>query len=193
MARKVFFSIHQQDVISGRANAVRNHWVSKFGRKETGYFDPAIWEKAKKVGDSAVMKLIDSEIEDSIATCVLVGSKTHARPWVRYEIVKSVIQGKHIFGVHINRIPDKDKKVQLNGPNPFDFLALRYSTNGRKVSILEFKDNKWMVFDKFPEFELKNTANSERWGESLKFSTLGCEVHCWATDKGESKFFDWVG
>ncbi len=49
MARRVFFSLHYQDVvIDFRANVVRNHWLTKPDRKDAGLFDASVWEKEKK-------------------------------------------------------------------------------------------------------------------------------------------------
>ena len=47
MARKVFFSFHYDDVVSFRANVVRQHGFFK-GNQEAGFWDNSIWEEAKK-------------------------------------------------------------------------------------------------------------------------------------------------
>src|SRR5258708_23904064 len=125
VAKRVFFSFHYQDVIDFRANVVRNHWVSKPDREQAGYFDASIWEKARRFGN--LKRLINGALDGTSTTCVLVGSHTFARPWVRYEIIKSIARGNHTFGVHINGIRCKNQKLKPNGPNPFDYLAVRYS------------------------------------------------------------------
>lgn len=132
MARRVFFSFHYKDVIEFRANVVRKHWVAKPDREEAGYFDASIWEEAQKTNNLGLTRLINGALENTSATCVLVGSQTYARPWVRYEIVKSISRGNHVFAVHINKIKGKDQLTKSNGPNPFDFLSLRYSDDGKK-------------------------------------------------------------
>jgi hypothetical protein len=110
MAKRVFFSFHYQDVIGFRANVVRNHWMTKPNREEAGYFDASIWESARKQGDTALKRLINGGLENTSNTCVLVGSDTYLRPWVRYEILKSFKRGNHLFAVHINGIKGKDQK-----------------------------------------------------------------------------------
>ncbi len=104
MAKRVFFSFHYQDVIDFRANVVRKHWVAKDSREEAGYFDASIWEEAKKTSDLALKRLINGALDRTTATCVLVGSETYSRRWVRYEIIKSIERGNSIFAVHINGI-----------------------------------------------------------------------------------------
>lgn len=94
MAKRVFFSFHYQDVIDFRANVVRNHWVGKPGREQSGYFDASIWEKARRFGN--LKRLINESLSGTSVTCVLVGSQTYARPWVRYEIVRSMYRGNRI-------------------------------------------------------------------------------------------------
>lgn len=97
MAKKVFFSFHYQDVIDFRANVVRNHWLTKPDRQAAGFFDSSIWESAKKTSDLALKRLINSGLDNTSNTCVLVGTDTFNRRWVSYEIMKSLEKGNHIF------------------------------------------------------------------------------------------------
>jgi hypothetical protein len=101
MANRVFFSFHYQDVIDFRANVVRNHWLTKPDREAAGFFDASIWETAKKQGDIALKRLINGGLENTTNTCVLIGTNTYARPWVRYELLKSFKRGNHLLAVHI--------------------------------------------------------------------------------------------
>jgi hypothetical protein len=104
MGNRVFFSFHYQDVIEFRANVVRNHWVAKPNRTAAGFYDASLWEDTKKQGKTALKRLINSGVDNTSNTCVLIGSSTYARPWVRYELLKSFKRGNHIFGVLINGI-----------------------------------------------------------------------------------------
>lgn len=193
MAKRVFFSFHYQDVIDFRANVVRKHWVAKADREEAGYFDASIWEEAKKTSELALTRLINGALDNTSATCVLVGSQTYARPWVRYEIIKSVCKGNRVFAVHINQIKGKDQLTKSNGPNPFDYLALKYSDDGRKVEVFEAKDGKWVVYAKLSGYTLKKTAAEQRWGKLFKLSALGYKSYCWSEDDGYKNFADWAG
>src|SRR5262245_11342052 len=104
MAKKVFFSFHYQDVVDFRANVVRQHWLTKTDRDAAGFFDASIWGNATLSGPSAIKSLIDGALDGTSVTCVLIGSATAARRWVRYEIMKSFRKGNRLLAVHINSI-----------------------------------------------------------------------------------------
>lgn len=192
MAKKVFFSFHYQDVIDFRANVVRQHWVTKPGREEAGYFDKSIWEEAKKKGDIALKRMINGGLDNTSNTCVLIGSQTYARPWVRYEILKSFVRGNHILGVHINGIKDKNQTTKQKGVNPLDFLGVRFSEDGKKMTILEYASDKWIEYEK-----IDGTASfpvgvgSSMWGKGYKLSAL-FKSYDWSADDGYSNFSNWL-
>jgi hypothetical protein len=192
MVKRVFFSFHYQDVVDFRANVVRQHWVTK-DREDAGFFDASIWEDSKKKGDAALTKLIADGLSNTTVTCVLIGSDTYARPWVRYEIFASVKRGNRVFGVHINAIKDKGGKVKPNGPNPFDYLALKYSADGTSVIPMEFSNGKWMVYSKVDQYALKTPAPREKWGNAFKLSAIGYKTYCWNANNGYESFAGWVG
>lgn len=120
MAKRVFFSFHYKDVADFRANVVRNYWMTKPDREICGFYDASIWESAQKQGDVALKRLINGGLEQTTNTCVLIGSQTYERPWVRYELLKSFKRGNNLFGVHINSIKSKDGTTKIKGPNPLE-------------------------------------------------------------------------
>ena len=193
MSKRVFFSFHYQDVIDFRANVVRQHWVAKSDREEAGYFDASIWEDAKKTNDAGLIKLIDGALHNTSTTCVLIGSQTYSRPWVRYEIVRSVMRGNRLLGVHINAIKGKDQHVKTNGPNPFDYLALRYSVDGMSVEVLEAQNGRWLGYSKIPGYRLRDAASADRRGKLITLSMRGHRTYCWDANDGYTNFSDWVG
>ena len=71
---------------------VRNHNALTSAQR-AGYFDASIWEESKKKGDLALKRMINSELTNTSVTAVLIGSQTYERPWVRYEIFKSIELG----------------------------------------------------------------------------------------------------
>ena len=136
MAKRVYFAFHYKDVAEFRANVVRNHnFVG--GVEKAGYFDASIWEEARNTNPLALKRLINTELENTSVTAVLIGSNTWARPWVRYEILKGMKRGNKLLGIHINGIAGKDKRTKDLGPNPFDFLAKRYNDSGTGLTMLE--------------------------------------------------------
>ncbi len=72
MAKRVFFSFHYQDVIDFRANVVRQSWVTKPDREEAGYFDSSLWESSRLKGDTSLKQLINSGLDNTTVTAVLI-------------------------------------------------------------------------------------------------------------------------
>ncbi|MGB4610730.1 MAG: TIR domain-containing protein [Saccharofermentanales bacterium] len=104
MACRVFFSFHYDNDIA-RSMTVRNSWVTQ-GKEAAGFIDKAAFEQIKRQGDDAVHRWIDKQLEGTSVTVVLIGSETLNRPFVKYEICKSLERGNAVIGVHINGIKD---------------------------------------------------------------------------------------
>jgi len=96
MVRRVFFSFHYADIMN--ANIVRNSGKFK-PTKETGYYDASLWESAKTKGEPAIQRLIDDGLKNTSVTCFLLGEHTANRKWCRYELKKSLSDGKGIVGI----------------------------------------------------------------------------------------------
>src|ERR1039458_1634378 len=104
MARRVYFGFDYEDVADFRANVVRNHWRTKEHREAAGFFDASLWETTVSQGDLAIKRLINNGLRATSVTCILVGSETYLRPWVRYEMLKSYKKGSDLLSVHIKSI-----------------------------------------------------------------------------------------
>lgn len=130
MARRAFFSFHYERDI-WRACVVRNSWVTKPDREDTGFWDESLWEAAKKKGDDAIRRMIDEGLKGTSVTVVLIGTETWDREWVRYEIVESHNRGNGLLGVYIHNIKNQNESTDTQGNNPFDYLYI--DQNGRRV------------------------------------------------------------
>lgn len=191
MAKRVFFSFHYQDVIDFRANVVRNHWITKSDREDAGFFDASIWETAKRTSSLALKRLINSELQNTSVTVVLIGSGTYTRRWVRYEIIKSMEKGNQILGVHINGIKDKNRRTKRLGPNPFACLGYKYSDDGRKLHIYELKNGKWVQYQDLASYTLKTVVSPSKRGKSYKLSS-DYRTYDWVRNNGYNNFSKWV-
>src|SRR5207249_1722486 len=140
------FSFHYQDVITFRANVVRNHHVTK-EVGQAGFFDASLWEAAKSYGKISLKRLINSGLENTSVTCVLIGTETWKRPWVRYEILKSYDRGNVLLGIHINSIPDKNNQTFPQGLNPFDYLGFYIDEYGKVTSYQEREEANWKPYE----------------------------------------------
>ncbi len=194
MAKKVFFSFHYQDVIDFRANVVRNHWMTKPNRENAGFYDASIWEEARKTGSVALKRLINSGVSGTSSTCVLIGTSTYLRPWVRYEILKSFKKGNSICGVHINGIKGKDKKTKDLGKDPFDYLGVSFTDSGITATLFEWKNNKWVEYteiDGSASYRLQNAIGSGYRGKFFQLSKMK-DTYSWNKDDGYNNFSNWV-
>ena len=193
MAKRVFFSFHYQDVIDFRVNVVRNHWLTKPNIESAGFFDASIWETAKKTGDIALKRLINSGIDSTSSTCVLIGTSTYLRRWVRYEIMRSFKKGNLIFGIHINSIKDRNSNIKTLGYNPFHYLGVYFSDSGITVTLQEWKNDKWQLYDELERSASYrcNAVPQYYRGKFFRLSQLN-PVYDWVNDDGYNNFAKWV-
>src|SRR4030043_799065 len=106
MARRVFFSFeYDRDI--WRVSQVRNCWVAKPDRETAGFADAASWEIIKRKGKEAIRKWIDRELEGTAVTVVLIGYKTSSSEFVEYEIKRSRMLGKGMFGIYVHNLKDQ--------------------------------------------------------------------------------------
>jgi hypothetical protein len=194
MAKRVYFAFHYQDVIDFRVNVVRNHWLTKPDREAAGFFDASLWEEASKKGDVALKRLINAGLEGTSTTCILIGSQTYGRPWVRYEILKSFKRGNAIFAIHINSITGKDKLTKRLGSNPLLHVGVTFSDSGLTATLHEKINGKWYEYEQIDgcaSYRIEPVAERYR----SKGFHLGnfFPTYDWVADNGYDNFSDWVG
>jgi len=129
--RKAFFSFDYDDVM--RVNNVRQAW--KIDHPDNAlmrsFYDSSLWESRKAEGDDAVKRLIREGVEYTSAICVLVGTNTWSRRWVRYEIARAVIDGRGLLVVHINGLNHHVRRApDPLGYNPLDMLGVYKNESG---------------------------------------------------------------
>jgi hypothetical protein len=188
VAKRVYFAFHYQDVIDFRANVVRKH--NLLGVESAGYYDHSIWEEAKKTSPLALKRLINSELQNTSVTVVLIGSGTWARRWVRYEIMKSIERGNCVLGIHINSIKGKDQMTKAAGPNPFANLGLEISADGTRAKPTEWSSNKWVYYPDLDPFAI-NQQPQDKWGHHLPLSHW-LPAYDWIANRGYENFSTWI-
>ena len=193
MAKRVYFAFHYQDVIEFRANVVRKHNMM-VGAEIAGYYDHSIWEESKKKGDLAIKRMINSELENSSVTAVLIGSHTWARRWVRYEIFKSIERGNSLIGIHVNGIAGaaagKSLPPKVQGPNPFDNLGLQISADGTQARPTEWKHPQWQWYEDHESFKIARKPIAY-WNQHWRLSAW-YPTYDWVANKGSENFCDWI-
>jgi hypothetical protein len=112
--RKAFFSFHFDDIM--RVNNVRNTWkiTHPDSSSNRSFYDSSLWEDRKLVSPEGIKQLIRAGVLGTSAVCVLAGSDTWDRRWVRYEIARAIIDGRGLLTVHLNGI----NHHQTKGPHP---------------------------------------------------------------------------
>ena len=188
MAKRVFFSFHYQDVIDFRANVVRNHRITK--DNQAGYFDASIWESAKKTSELALKRLINSEIQNTSVTCVLVGTETFNRRWVDYELFKSLEKGNKIIAVHINGIKDKYGSTKPNGNNPLYYLGYSFVNNGTKIKLHNYIKGNWTDYNDLDGWFVKQV--DERYRNIIYRFSDAYPIYDWVKDDGYNNFASWI-
>jgi hypothetical protein len=144
--RRVFFSFHYQNDIN-RVNVVRQSWRFRpeDDTQPADWFDSSLWESTKKNGSVALKRLINNGMNNTSVTCVLAGTDTWRRPWVRYEIAYALARGNGLFGIYIDGVKCMRSGFCVRGINPFSHLGLAWAEDG-KAYIWEKFDGEWRKF-----------------------------------------------
>jgi hypothetical protein len=104
MARRVFFSFHFDDIWRVQQVLQSNKF---FGFEEAGYFDHSERDDLEGKGEPAVRRSLLERLSRTSVTVILVGTHTHERDWVRWEIEESVKRRNGLLGVYIFHLEDR--------------------------------------------------------------------------------------
>lgn len=166
--------------------------MTKPDREEAGYFDASIWESARRQGEIALKRLINGGLDGTSNTCVLVGSQTYLRPWVRYELLKSFRRHNYLFAVHINGIKSKDGTTKALGPNPLNYVGVTFSVDGCTATLWEKIGNEWEKYDKIDGSASYAVQVSEQYrGKGFNLGNW-YKAYDWVGDNGYNNFSSWV-
>lgn len=146
--RFVYFAFHYDDIL--RANNVR--LSPAFQQGSTGvsarFVDRSLWERRKRTDPDGLKRLMREGVQGSSVVCVLIGSATWQRRWVRYEIARAVVDQKGLLGVDINGLNHhRELSPHPMGYNPLDFMGVGQIDDGT-YRICEWTDG-WR---RYPEF-----------------------------------------
>jgi hypothetical protein len=136
MARRAFFSFHYELDVQ-RASVVRNSRLTH--DKQLSFVDASLWEEAKKKSFEALKALINGALDNTSVTVVLIGSKTNERPWVKYELERSIARGNGVVGVRVNKIKDFTGQITGKGVNPLDGALVTFKGGERRAASTYYK------------------------------------------------------
>ena len=188
--RRTFFSFHTPDV--WRAWNVRNCWVIKPDEQsDRGFFDSSVFEANKKESDDSLKAFLREGLKNTSVTCVLAGSATWSRRWVRYEIARSVIKGNGLLTVYIHGVKNRGGEIATKGANPLAQIGVYRTENG--IYLAEWKGEKWI---KYEDYTLA-IPDKDLWFPAPKNnSVVQLSTHCMSYDfisqDGRQNIDSWI-
>lgn len=190
--RRVFFSFHYQEDI-WRANQIRNSW--RFGHESTregrGFFDGSLWEKSQRTNDESLKSLIRNGLENTSVTCVLAGTYTYIRRWVRYEIARSVVKGNGLLTVFIDMKKNEESKTCDRGPDPLDYMGVYLASNAN-IYLAEWRNGKWVRYsDHSAPVTLPSQWRKPTSSAVIQLSTYA-RNYCYVANNGPENFGGWI-
>jgi hypothetical protein len=187
-SRHTFYSFHYADVM--RVNQIRMcDQFKTTDRRTPRVVDRSLWETAKKTNPSALASMIDKGLAGTSTTCVLAGTETWSREWVKYEIARSLERGNGLLAVFIHNCPCPRNGRSLQGFNPLDQIAL-----GSDMRIYEWVSHVgWKLFRRVPE-ELTSWPGwlpKAASGQLVQLSA-GARSYDWVADDGVRNLIHWT-
>jgi MTH538 TIR-like domain (DUF1863) len=191
VTRRTFFSFHYL-VDVWRAWNVRNSWVIKpDDQVGSGFFDSSVFEASKKEGDVALKAFLRTGMENSSVTCVLAGTDTWKRRWVRYEIARSLIKGNALLTVYIHGVKNKNGEISAKGADPLAQMGVYKADN--KIFLAEWRDGRWVKYD---DYTLAIPAGDLWFPAPTSDSVVQLCVHCMGYDfiaqDGRKNISGWI-
>jgi hypothetical protein len=145
--RKAFFSFNFEDVM--RVNNVRQAWKITHANSvdNRSFYDSSLWENRKITNEEALKKLIRAGVLYTSAVCVLAGTMTWQRRWVRYEIARAIIDGRGLLTAHLNGLKHHQTRApHPNGHNPLAFMAIgRHQPDARKAPLYHLYEKEFLA------------------------------------------------
>jgi hypothetical protein len=189
MARRVFFSFHYDRDVQ-RAQVVRQSWVTKPDRETAGFFDSSVFEATKRTGDAPLKRFLDDGLSGSSVACVLYGAETVWRRWVRYELLRSFLEGKGIFGVAVAGIAGWDQRADIQGPNPLAYLGYEVSQNALRLKELT-SGGQWIWSSDFAAVPVARVPWGVAEGDNRTFNQF-FQAYDWINNDGYSNLGTWA-
>lgn len=191
MPRRTFFSFHYEPDV-WRAWNVRNSWVVRNDDEESrGFFDSSVFEASKKESDDALKTFLRNGLANTSVTCVLAGSETWKRRWVRYEIARSLIKGNGLLTVHIQGVQNQNNEISVKGADPLAQMGL-YRTD-RGIFLAEWSGEKWV---KYSDYSLA-IPEADLWFETPKTTAVvqlsdHCLTYDFTAQNGRANIGGWI-
>lgn len=191
MARRTFFSFHYGPDV-WRAMNVRNCWrVRPTEQVDRGFFDFSVFEASKRDSDKSLKRFLREGLEGTSVTCVLAGTGTYKRRWVRYEIARSLIKGNGLLTVFIHGVENSKGQTSTKGEDPLASMGV-YLSNG-KIFLCEKTSGSWK---KYEDYTLAIPAKDLWFDPPKSTQVIRLSDHCLAYDfagqNGRANIAGWI-
>jgi hypothetical protein len=98
--------------------------------------------------------------------------------------------GGQSIGIHINGIKGRDQMTKSLGQNPFEYLGLLISADGKKGTPTVWDGSQWVYYSDLDAFGIKERAMVDR-NRQFQFSHW-LSVYDWVANNGFSNFNSWI-
>lgn len=195
--RRVFFSFHFDDIL--RVNNVRKAFqFVEDGRDSTPrFFDSSLWEEKKLTNPEAIKNLIRYGVGHTSVVCVLVGTSTWSREWVRYEIARAVVENRGLLAVHLNGINHHSGRgADPLGPNPLAQMGLYKQVRGllqpATWHLCEWAGRGWVPYRHYSQAVSRPVYLPDAAPGEVVPLSLGTAEYCYAAQLGCMLIGKWI-
>jgi hypothetical protein len=190
MTRRTFFSFHYQPDV-WRAWNVRNCLNFVEDEEIDGFFDSSVFEASKRESDDSLKAFLRNGMKNTSVTCVLAGSNTASRRWVRYEIIRGILKGNGLLTVDIHGVKNKDGQTSTKGTDPLSQVGL-YKADGR-IYFAEISGGQWVKYADYTQ----SVPPADLWFTAPTSTTVvPLSSHClrydFAAQNGRQNIAGWI-
>lgn len=191
MARRTFFSFHYQADV-WRSWNVRNSWVVNNNEQiSSGFYDSSVFEASKRESEDSLKAFLREGLKNTSVTCVLTGTNTWERRWVRYEIARSIVKGNGLLTVYVHNVKDKSGLVATKGADPLAQMGVYKTDSG--IFLAEWKGGKWV---KYEDYKLAIPESDLWFSAPISSSVVQLSTHClsydYAAQNGRENIGGWI-
>ncbi len=191
MARRTFFSFHY-DLDVHRAWNVRNSWVTQPDRESAGFFDSSVFESKQRTSDDALKRFLSEGLAGTSVTVALFAAQTAWRRWVRFELLKSFVEGKGLLSVAIHTIKNLAQPPQAAALGYDPLTVLGFEVKDGIVHLKEKNaDGTWRWAADVSNIAANQLPFGLRDGDNKTFSEL-FKTYDWAAHDGRNNIGDWI-
>jgi MTH538 TIR-like domain (DUF1863) len=161
------------------------------------FYDSSLWESRRLEGEASLKQLMRDGVSYTSAVCVLIGTETWSRRWVRYEITRAIIDNRGLLGVHLNNINHHQTGgTHPLGQNPFDYLAIgkeqTHPLLPAKYYIYVWSYSRWVRYQDYTDLVTRPAyLRDPAPGDVVQLST-GVYVYDFAHGEGHKNIGAWI-